>query len=278
MLTAVGNVILDYGMIFGKLGFPEMGLQGAAWASTIADGIGAFFLLGYTLLSKEHVKNKLFQSWKLEKESVKELFKLSVPIILQGSLALMIWAVYFAWLEQRGVFEVTVSQNIRNIYFLAFIPVFGFATTTKTYISQYYGAKKLEIIPIIQKRLIAMSLICMVIVFHGAFLYPEKLIPLINPNEEFIPKSAETLKFISFSMLLFCIGSVYLQSINGIGRTHITLVIEILITGSYLLYSYLTIRVWEWDVKYIWSVEYIYFGLMTIASYAYLKFSNWKKI
>ena len=278
MMTAIGNVILDYGMIFGKLGFPEMGLAGAAWASTIADGLGAFFLLSYTLLSKEHIKNKLFETWKLEKESVKELFKLSVPIIAQGTFALMIWAVYFAWLEQRGVFEVTVSQNIRNIYFLAFIPVFGFATTTKTYVSQYFGAKEIALIPVIQKRLILMSLLFMVLVFHGGMLYPEKLVGLINPNEEFIAKSAETLRFVAPSMLLFCIGSVFLQSINGIGRTHVTFLIELVMTGSYLVYSYMTIRVWQWDVKYIWSVEYIYFGLMTILSFSYLKWSNWKKI
>lgn len=278
IITAVGNVILDYGLIFGKLGFPEMGLAGAAWASTIADGLGAIMLLSYTLLSKEHIKNKLFETWKLEKESIKELFKLSIPIIAQGTLALMIWAVYFAWLEQRGVFEVTVSQNIRNIYFLAFIPVFGFATTTKTYVSQYFGAKQLSDIPKIQKRLILLSLIFMVLVFHGGMLYPDKLVGMINPNEEFIAKSADTLRFIAPSMLLFCIGAVFLQSINGIGRTYVTFFIELVITGSYLLYSYFTIRVWKWDVQYIWTVEYIYFGLMIILSYSYLKWSNWNKI
>ncbi len=278
LMTALGNVFLDYAMIFGNFGFPEMGLQGAAWASTIADGMGAAFLLCYTLFSKEHIKNKLFQTWNLQWESVKELFKISVPIMFQGTMALMIWAVYFAWIEQRGVFEVTVSQNIRSIYFLAFVPVFGFASTTKTYISQYYGAKKIDLIPIIQKRIIGLSLISMVVVFHGSIFYPEFLIKLVNPNEEFLAKSSETLRFVSLSMFLFCIGSVLLQSINGIGRTHITLLIEMVITGSYLLYSYLTIRVWNFDIKYVWSVEYIYFGLMIILSYSYLKFSNWKKI
>lgn len=278
LMTALSNIILDYGLIFGNLGLPELGLSGAAWASTIADGLGALFLLSYTLISKEHIRNKLFESWTLEKESVKELLKLSIPIILQGTLALMIWAIYFAWLEQRGVFEVTVSQNIRNLYFLAFIPVFGFAATTKTYVSQYYGAKKIKLIPVIQKRLIGMSLLFMALVFHGGMLYPEKLVLLINPNEAFLAKSAETLRFVTSSMFLFCIGSIYLQSINGIGRTHITLLIEIVVTGTYLVYSYFTIRVWMWDVKYIWSVEYLYFGLMAILSYSYLKFSNWKKI
>ncbi|HLU88171.1 MAG TPA: MATE family efflux transporter, partial [Taishania sp.] len=38
MFTAIGNIFLDYVLIFGKMGFPEMGLGGAAWASTIADG------------------------------------------------------------------------------------------------------------------------------------------------------------------------------------------------------------------------------------------------
>ncbi|HLU86578.1 MAG TPA: MATE family efflux transporter, partial [Taishania sp.] len=277
MFTAAGNIFLDYVLIFGKMGFPEMGLGGAAWASTIADGLGALFLLSYTILSKEYIKQKLFQTWNAEWDSIKELMKLSIPIILQGTLALMVWAVYFAWIEQIGVFEVTVSQNIRSIYFLAFIPVFGFGATTKTYVSQYFGAKKLALIPVIQKRIILLSILSMIVVFHGSILYPEQLIKLINPNEAFIAKSAETLKFIGCSMFLFCIGGVFLHSINGLGRTHITLLIEIIITGSYLLYSYFTIKVWEWDVKMIWSVEYVYFTLMTILSFSYLKLSKWKK-
>ena len=61
IITALGNVVLDYGLIFGKLGFPEMGLEGAALASTIADGLGMLFLVIYLFFSEERRAYKLFE-------------------------------------------------------------------------------------------------------------------------------------------------------------------------------------------------------------------------
>lgn len=43
LIIALSNVFLDYGLIFGEMGLPEMGLKGAALASTIADGFGMLF-------------------------------------------------------------------------------------------------------------------------------------------------------------------------------------------------------------------------------------------
>ena len=51
LITALSNVFLDYGLIFGEMGLPEMGLKGAALASTIADGFGMLFLLVYLFFS-----------------------------------------------------------------------------------------------------------------------------------------------------------------------------------------------------------------------------------
>jgi Na+-driven multidrug efflux pump len=60
LITAGTNVVLDYVLIFGKAGFPEMGLKGAAWASTIADGAGMLFLAFFLVFSKERKEYKLF--------------------------------------------------------------------------------------------------------------------------------------------------------------------------------------------------------------------------
>ena len=73
--------------------------------------------------------------------------------MLQGLLALSTWTIFFTWIEQTGEHELTVSQNIRSIYFLAFVPIVGFGATTKTYVSQYYGNKDFDSIKIVQKRI-----------------------------------------------------------------------------------------------------------------------------
>jgi MATE family multidrug resistance protein len=204
------------------------------------------------------------------------LLKISSPIMLQGCLALGTWTIFFIMLEQRGIFELTVSQNIRSIYFLAFVPVWGFAGTTKTYISQYLGEKKENEIPIIQKRIQLLTTGFLIVFFHGAILYPETLIGIINPEEIYIGMSAEILRLISVSIILYGIVSVYYQTILGSGNTMYSLIIEITTITLYLSACFLFIRVLNFQIFWIWTVEYIYFGTIGMMSFLYLRNSSWK--
>ena len=273
ILTASLNIILDYGFIFGHFGLPEMGVEGAALASVCADLLGMLTMLCFFTYDKEHVLSR-FRFFKTK--SLLNLLKISSPIMLQGCLALGTWTIFFIMLEQRGVFELTVSQNIRSIYFLAFFPVWGFAGTTKTYISQYLGEKKENEIPIIQKRIQLLTTGFLIFFFHGAILYPETLIGIINPEEIYIRTSAEILRLISVSIILYGIISVYYQTILGSGNTMYSLIIEITTIILYLSACLLFIRVLNFQIFWIWTVEYIYFGTIGIMSFLYLRNSSWK--
>ena len=117
----------------------------------------------------------------------------------------------------------------------------------------------------------------LIAIFHGAIIYPETLVKLINPKAEFLEGSAEILRFISGSVLIYGLSNVYFQTINGSGNTKFTLYIETIAVAFYLGFAYLVIKVLNWDIYWIWSVEYIYFGIMAILSIWYLRFFNWQK-
>lgn len=262
VITASSNILLDYILIFGEWGFPSMGLKGAALANTIADGMGMLSLVIFLIFSKERKELELFSHFSFNITSLKELFKIGSPLLFQGVIALATWTVFFTWIEQIGKFELTVSQNIRSIYFLAFVPIWGFAGTTKTYISQYIGKGDLDSLKIIQRRIQFLTMIFLLIFFHGAILYPEELVGFINPAEVYIEKSAEIMRFVAISILLYGFVSVYYQTINGSGNTMITFTIEVICVGVYMIAAYLLIKVFQLDIFWIWSVEYIYFSTM----------------
>lgn len=277
IITAFSNIILDYYLIFGKGFFPEMGIEGAALASTLADGIGMLFLVIYLLFSKQRKEFALFSHFSFSLDSFKELIKVGSPIMFQGLIALSTWTIFFTWIEQMGKFELTVSQNIRSIYFLAFIPIWGFSATTKTYISHYIGKGDFHALKTIQKRIQLLTMLFLSVIVIGSTFYPSNLIAIINPSEEYIQKSAEILRFISISTLLFGFVSVYFQTINGSGNTMVTFAIEVISVVIYLVSSYFLIKVIKVDIYWVWSVEYIYFGTIGILSIGYLRIFDWKK-
>tara|TARA_B110000285_G_scaffold136114_1_gene152490 strand:+ start:1656 stop:2984 length:1329 start_codon:yes stop_codon:yes gene_type:complete len=277
IFIAVSNIGLDYLLINGNSGFPELGLKGAALASSIADAIGMLFLIAALYLSKEQRAHSILKKITINKESFQQLFKISSPIMLSGLIALSTWTIFFAWIEQIGTHELTISQNIRSLYFLAFVPIWGFGATTKTYISQYLGNKDLHSIPIIIRKVQTLTTLSLIFFFHGAILYPDFMIKLVNPNQVYVSESVEILRFVFGSVIIYGVSSVYFQAINGSGNTRHNFYIEFISVLMYILSAYLLIKAYKVELFWVWIVEYIYFSTLGVLSYIYIRYYPWQK-
>jgi MATE family multidrug resistance protein len=282
LLIAVCNIFLDYVFIHGNMGIPAMGLQGAPLASSISELVGFLFLLIYLFKAPafnkygyKNLRNKLNLSKHLS------LLKLSFPLMLQGVLSLSTWLVFFTLIEHMGTAALEAANNIKYMYFLAFVPLFGFGAATRTIVSNLVGQGKRQFIPEIQRRIILLSVLFTVVFFHGAVLYPETLILIVDHNPNMDPQvlsdSVYILKFVSGSIFIFSFAVVYLNSVAGLGETKMTFVIELLAILLYLTGCYYFIYLWEWDIKKIWWVEYIYFISLGLFSFMYLLYYQKKQ-
>ncbi|TNE70188.1 MAG: MATE family efflux transporter [Bacteroidetes bacterium] len=276
LVIAIGNIALDYFMIFGIGSLPAMGLKGAALASTFAEALGLIYLLYAFLNNKDQKQHKIIRHLRVKKQSIIRLFKLSSPIMLQGLVALSTWTTFFIWIEQMGTHELTISQVIRSLYFLTFVPIWGFAGTTKTYVSQYVGKKDFNGVKLAQRKIQMLTILSLLLITHGMILYPSALVSLINPDPSIQQESIEILRFVFGSILIFGISSVYFQSISGTGNTRFTFIVELTAVFIYILSAYILIKVFHVSLFWVWSVEYIYFITLGLLSYSYLRFFKWQ--
>ena len=271
------NIFFDYVLIFGVWGFPEMGVEGAALASLFADGSTLLILALYFGVSGWIRNYELGNKFAINLQALRNIFVVGWPLMLQGMVSIGTWTIFFLWIEQIGSFELEISQNIRVMYFLAFIPIFGFSATTKTYISQLIGSGKHDEIPKVQRRILLLVVSTLLFFFHGGLLYPETLIGLVNPREEVVRESAIVLRQVFPAILVFAFTSVFFNTISGSGNTKASLLIEILCVSLYLSSAYFFIFHFDFTIAQVWYVEYIYFSSLAIVSLIYLKFFNWKK-
>lgn len=273
VVMALFNIILDSIFIFGWENIPAGGLKGAAWASVFAEFFGMLF---YLLIFLWYEKG-FFQKMSINLLFAKQLIKVSSPIMLQGIVALSTWTVFFFWIEQMGIYELNVSQNIRSIYFLAFIPIYAFGGTTKTYISQYLGNNRSKDTEMVIQKIQIATCCFLFLLLHGMLFYPEKIIEIINPNEEYLRESGQILRFVFGSVMIYGFTSIYFYTISGSGNTRFTFYIEVVAVILYLLFAYLTIKILKTELIWVWIVEYVYFIVLGGLSYWYLRTSNWKK-
>lgn len=274
LLLALTNVFLDYSLIFGHFGFPELGMKGAPIASSFSEAVAFFFLLAFALKAKSLKQFAYTIKQKVNKVLAIPLFKLSLPLMFQGLLSLSSWLIFFSLIEHMGPENLEVAHNIRYMYFIAFIPIFGFAATTKTFVSNLVGRDEQHLIPKIQLKILLLSVISILVLFHGSFLYPEQLISIVehNPNvsKEMLGQSADALRFISGSIIIFAMAIVPFHSVSALGKTTHSFAIESIALVLYIIACYFVIYKWNWDIVQIWWVEYIYFGSLGIFSLLYL--------
>jgi len=134
LITALVNIVLDYGFVFGNLGLPKLGVQGAALATVIAEAAAFFYVLAYTLSQKRIVQYELLQSIKkIPLRFSGQLLRLGGPIMLQLAITLSAWTIFFLFVEKLGEKPFQASQKVRNTYKLVAISVRGLYSETKTY-------------------------------------------------------------------------------------------------------------------------------------------------
>ncbi len=215
------NIILDPLLIFGIGPFPEMGVQGAAIATNIGRGVAVVYQLYLLGKGNHRVKIKARQVVLKIGEMVK-LIKLSVGAIGQYLIATSSW-VFLVWVVTGLGEEVVAGYTIAiRVLLFALLPSWGLANAAATLVGQNLGAKQ----PDRAERsawvvgIANMIFLGFVSIFFIAF--PEKFISFFvnGVDEAVVMASGVTcLRIISFGFLVYAMGQVMINSINGAGDT-----------------------------------------------------------
>lgn len=271
------NVILDYVLIFGHYGFPEMGVKGAALASVISEGCAFLFFVIYTLKKVDLNKYELFGFKRFDSSVLSRMFNVSFPIMLQNFLSLSSWFIFFMIIEKMGEEELAISHIVRSIYMVLMIPLFGFSSATNTLVSNLIGEGRSNEILAMIKKIIWMSLGFTFILSFISFFIPEYLTSFYTNDVGLISQTVETLHVINFTMFFFCISFILFNGVTGTGNTRTSMLIEATNIVIYLSSAYFIAIILKSSLPVVWASEFIYFGFLGLFSYLYLKYGNWRK-
>ncbi len=136
----LANIGLDYLLIFGNFGFPELGIRGAGIATSISSG---FTLLLYLLLLFARGDQKRFQfksGFELDRDLIRRYLKFGVPGGGHQFLDVIGWTIFVLILGRLGTEALAVSNAAFSINTLAFMPAFGFGIGASILVGQYLGA------------------------------------------------------------------------------------------------------------------------------------------
>lgn len=276
VVMALVNVVLDYALVFGELGLPEMGVRGAALASVIAEASSLLFFLLYTYYKVDLKKYGLNRFGQFDVSMVLRILRISCFTMVQYFLAMAIWFVFFMALERLGQRQLAVANIVRSVYVVLLIPVQALSTTANTLVSNLIGAGGSSGVVTLLHKISRMSFLIMVVCVGLCVAFPGSILSVYTNEEALLVESVSALYVVCGAMSIASLANVYFNGISGTGNTQAALVLEVFVQVFYALYIIVVGMVIQAPVDVCFTTEVIYYVLMLGSSLIYLKKAKWQ--
>jgi len=275
------NLFLNYVLIYGYMGFPEMGIAGAGLGSAIAEtaAFGVFFIYAST--------DRKGQAWQLRIESFRNVWKKSIqiaqmglPVVVQSIVGLGSWFVFFAFVEKLGERALAITNLGRIIYLVLSVPTWGFSSGINTMVSFVIGKGDKNQVLSLTGKTAFLNLIVTLSIAIPLLVLPQYTLGLIFTGENAIllEESVSVLRLILFTLIFFCVGGVYYNGLIGTGDTWFGLWIQVTCVILYIIYLYVIVNVLQLSLFYAWTGELFFWILSLSATLIYLRTGRWRRL
>ncbi|MBI5324334.1 MAG: MATE family efflux transporter [Ignavibacteriae bacterium] len=213
------NIILDPCLIFGWGPFPELGIKGAAIATTTGRAV-AVFIQFYIIFRGNKRINFVLSELKPDYKVIKDILKLSLGTVGQNIIATSSWIGLVRLVSAFGSDVVAGYTIAIRIIIFSLLPSLGISNAASTLVGQNLGAKKPEraeksVWITAKANAILMAALGLIFV-----LFPEFWVSLLTPDLEVIRTGGEALRIISYGFIAYGPGMVLVHAINGAGDTN----------------------------------------------------------
>ncbi len=276
LAEAAVNILLDYLLIFGKAGLPEMGLNGAAIASIIAEFTGMFVIFLVIRWKGITARFHLFRNIRWDTPTTKLILSMSAPLIFQHAISIMSWEYFFLLIDSHGAMALAISNIMRNVFGIFGVVTWAIAATTNAMVSNLIGQKKQDQVWPLLARIIRISTSFSIVTAALLNLFPQVILSLYGQPAEFIEQAIPVMRVVSVAMILMSFSVVFLNAVVGSGNSRVTLMIEAFTLTFYCLYAYLVLNKFFLPITYGWMSEWLYWILMFVPSFLYMRSGKWR--
>jgi Na+-driven multidrug efflux pump len=277
LIVAVSNFIFDYLLIFGKFGFPKMGLEGAALAAVFAEIFGFAFFVIIILRKVDLKKYNLFRFKMPRFTIIRNIFNLAGFTMLQNFTSIIGWFLFFVIIEKTGEKNLAITNIIRSYYILIATPLWALSSTVSTMVSNAIGAGQYRYVFPIIRRVSILGAGIMAVIFLFTICFPNAIMLLYTSDTTLIKMGLKGLYIVAFVGVLGSFAWIMISAVAATGNTDVAFYIDIVTTAIYIYSIYIFASMFADRIALVWFSEIVYTVAFGIASVIYFSTNHWKK-
>lgn len=289
-VSIIGNVVnavLDYGLIFGALGMPKLGIAGAALAANLATLLMVVIYATLFLSEESEAEYQTRSQRGYDPVLMRTLVRFGTPSGIQFLLDISAFTVFIFLIGKLGPVELATSNIVLSLNTLAFFPMIGAHIATSTLVGQYVGRGRTDIArKCTYTSLFAVELY--MLVFGLVYLiFPQQLMHLFaseqavaSGNFHQVEKlGAELLVLVALYQAFDAMILTFSGSLKGAGDTRFAMWACILCAWAFFVPgTWLALNVFDWGVRGAWLWATFYLTLLGGIYFWRFESGHWKDI
>jgi len=276
ILINVLNIFFNYIFIFGHLGFPRMELAGAGLASSISMILGWLFFVFVTFTGYYRKHYKYYSHFKISKDALSQIVKISLPVSLQNILILLGFLVFIAITGILGTVQQAASDVVINALFISIMPCFGFGIAAQTLVGQSLGKNDQSLAHDYGYETAKLATIFTIVVGLVFVLAPDWIILLITTKKEVIDTARPILQIAGVAQIFYASGIIFANALQAGGATLYVMFVEVLTHWIiFLPLTYIFGVTLGWGLRGAWCALPAYILMYTALNYLKFRSSSW---
>ena len=226
LVGAIFNIIFDPILIFGLLGFPALGVAGAAIATVLGQALGMCVGLFY-LVKKNDLVHFSFRGFRPKKGVIRDIYRVGLPSIVMQAIG----SVTNFGMNKILILFTPTAVSVLGIYFklqsFVFMPVFGLNSGTMPIMSYNFGARNRKRVQDALKYGCIYAVVIMALGMVIFQVFAEQFLLLFDASENMLEIGIPALRIISWCFVSAALGIMFSTLFQAIGNGTLSLIVSV---------------------------------------------------
>ncbi len=251
--TNVLNVFLNYLLIFGKFGFPALGIRGAAWGTLIAQGAGLVYFILLITVPVKYRAYKLFNFKGLQKRLFIDIGRTWLPLCLQYVISLTVFLVYEGLVSRFGAASLAAIHVVLSVVWFGKTIAGGFANGASILVGNSLGRGDRKTAVRYTWISIAIGGIVGLFVFALSRFTPGMLVSVFSSESDILATGIEALRFFAFFFPVAILGHSIEMIFTHNGWSSFTFISDAATNGLLTFgFTIVALKVFGADIRTAW--------------------------